>query len=326
MNNALLRAENLAVSYETRAGLWRRRPLRALADVSFDLAEDEILGIVGESGCGKSTLARAAMMLIRPSGGRVLLEGKDLAGLPAEALRGRRRAMQMIFQDPLASLNPRMIACDIVAEPLRAFEPELTAAMRRERALDMMSKVGLPKSAASRYPHEFSGGQAQRLGIARALIAGPKLLVCDEPVSALDVSVQAQILNLLADIRAQRKLGALFISHDLSVVRSLSGRVMVLYLGRVMEIGPADLMFRSPLHPYTRGLLASAPPLDARAAKKWKPPVLSGEPPSPLSPPSGCVFRGRCPFAMPQCARQIPPLENSGGGRQVACVRWREIS
>ena len=324
--NPLLRAENLTVTYKARVGFFVQRSLHALSQVSFDLAKDETLGIVGESGCGKSTLARAVMFLIRPAGGRVLLDGEDLSILPSRELQKRRRIMQIIFQDPLASLNPRMTACDIVAEPLRVFAPELTVAARRERALELMDKVGLPQSAAARYPHEFSGGQAQRIGIARALILAPRLLVCDEPVSALDVSVQAQILNLLTDIRAQQKLGMLFISHDLSVVRASSGRVMVLYLGRVMETGAADNLFCAPLHPYTRGLLASAPPLDANAARAWKPPTLSGEPPSPLSPPSGCVFRGRCPHAKSQCAEQIPSLEDAGDNRQVACIRWREIS
>ena len=325
MTPILLKAENLTVAFSARVGFFASRPLRALTDASFALESGETLGIVGESGCGKSTLARAVLRLIPPTSGRVFLEGEDLAELPPEALRRRRGKMQMIFQDPLASLNPRMTAAEIVAEPLRALAPELPARRRRERALELLSRVGLPGTAAGRYPHEFSGGQAQRIGIARALISSPKLLVCDEPVSALDVSVQAQILNLLADIRARRALGALFISHDLSVVRSLSGRVMVLYLGRVAEIGAADALFRAPLHPYTRGLLSSAPPLDPDAARRWSPPVLTGEPPSPLNPPSGCVFRLRCPHAKKECAEKIPELEDSGDGRQVACIRWREI-
>ena len=323
MTTALLQVENLSVTFAVRAGLFSSRPLHALTAASFALAENETLGIVGESGCGKSTLARAVMMLIRPSGGRVLLDGEDLEALPAEALRRRREKMQMIFQDPLTSLNPRMTAVEIVAEPLRVFAPSLSAAERRRRALDLMGRIGL--AAAARYPHEFSGGQAQRIGIARALISSPRMLVCDEPVSALDVSVQAQILNLLADIRAHRKLAMLFISHDLSVVRSLSGRVMVLYLGRIMEIGDADAMFRAPLHPYTQGLLKSAPPLDPQAARKWTPPTLSGEPPSPLNPPSGCVFRRRCPHAKKECAEAVPHLEDSGDGRRVACIRWRQL-
>ena len=325
MSATLFKAEKLSVVFPTRTGLFSSRPLRALTDASFELESGETLGIVGESGCGKSTLARAALRLIPPTSGRVFLEGEDLAKLPPRELRKRRKRMQMIFQDPLASLNPRMTAAEIVAEPLRAFAPELTARRRRERALDLLARAGLSASAAGRYPHEFSGGQAQRIGIARALISAPDLLVCDEPVSALDVSVQAQILNLLSDIRARENLGTLFISHDLSVVRALSGRVMVLYLGRVAEIGAADAIFRAPLHPYTRGLLASAPPLEPALARKWVPPVLTGEPPSPLHPPSGCVFRGRCPHAKKECAEKIPELEDSGDGRKVACIRWREI-
>ena len=325
MTSELLKAESLSVAFSARVGLFASRPLHALTEVDFGLAAGETLGIVGESGCGKSTLARAVMRLIPPTRGRVLLEGEDLGMLRPEALRKRRGKMQMIFQDPLASLNPRMTAAEIVAEPLRVFAPALSATARRERALELMARAGLPRSAAGRYPHEFSGGQAQRIGIARALVSDPRLLVCDEPVSALDVSVQAQILNLLAEKHSALRLGMLFISHDLSVVRALSGRVMVLYLGRVMEIGEADAMFRAPLHPYTRGLLASAPPMNPGAAKKWKPPTLTGEPPSPLNPPSGCVFRRRCPHARPECAEAIPKLEDSGDGRQVACIRWREL-
>ena len=325
MTPPLLRVENLTVVFSARAGFFASRPLRALTDARFIVETGETLGIVGESGCGKSTLARAVLQLIPPTSGRVFLEGEDLAALPPDALRMRRGKMQIIFQDPLASLNPRMTAAEIVAEPLRALAPELSARERRERALELLSRAGLPGTAAGRYPHEFSGGQAQRIGIARALVSSPKLLVCDEPVSALDVSVQAQILNLLAEIRARRALGTIFISHDLSVVRSLSERVMVLYLGRVAEIGAADALFRAPLHPYTRGLLASAPPLDPDAAREWKPPVLTGEPPSPLNPPSGCDLRRRCPHAKQQCAEKIPELEDSGDGRQVACIRWREI-
>lgn len=325
MKTALLKTEKVTVTFQARTGLLSSRPLHALTEVCFELAEGEVLGIVGESGCGKSTLARTAMFLIRPSSGRVLMDGENLSELPPKIMQKRRRDFQMIFQDPLASLNPRMTACDIVAEPLCVFAPKLSVAERRAQALELMLKVGLPKSAAARYPHEFSGGQAQRIGIARALISAPRLLVCDEPVSALDVSVQAQIINLLSDIRTQRNLSALFISHDLSVVRALSERVMVLYLGRVMEIGAADEIFRAPLHPYTKGLLASAPPLDVDAARKWQPPTLSGEPPSPLNPPSGCVFRLRCPHAKPICSEQVPPLRDSVKGQQVACIRWQEI-
>ena len=321
----LLKAQDLGVTFSARTGWLSSRPLHALTGVNFELAADETLGIVGESGCGKSTLARAALHLIMPSTGRVWLAGEDLGELSPPELRRRRGRMQMIFQDPLASLNPRMTAAENAAEPLRASTPELSARERDERALAMLARTGLSRAAAGRYPHEFSGGQAQRIGIARALISAPELLVCDEPVSALDVSVQAQILNLLAELREQRSLATLFISHDLAVVRSQSERVMVLYLGRIMEIGSADSLFRAPLHPYTRGLLSSSPPLDPIAARRWKPRVPVGEPPSPLAPPSGCVFRRRCPHAKPECAARVPPLEDSGDGRRVACLRWREI-
>jgi len=321
----LLSVENLTVAYRVRTGVFASKPLRALTAVSFSLRAGETLSIVGESGCGKSTLARAVLRLLAPrdeTAGRVTLDGEDLSCLPAEALRARRRSMQMVFQDPLASLNPRMTAGRIVAEPLSVAEPRLTADERRARAVAMLEQTGLPPAAAHKYPHEFSGGQAQRIGIARALITAPRLLVCDEPVSALDVSVQAQILNLLADLRAGG-LAQLFITHDLSVARAISDRVLVLYLGRVMEVAPAAELFANPRHPYTQGLLASAPPPTPQAARAWQPPPLTGEPPSPLNPPSGCVFRLRCPRAAAECAQQIPPLETTADGRQVACIKWR---
>jgi len=323
----LLAVENLSVAYRVRTGLFSAAPLRALTAVSFAVGAGETLGVVGESGCGKSTLARAVLRLLAPrdeTGGRVLLEAEDLARLSPEELRARRRVMQMVFQDPLASLNPRMTAGRIVAEPLRVFAPELSAAERMARAVEKLAQTGLPRAAAHKYPHEFSGGQAQRIGIARALITAPRLLVCDEIVSALDVSVQAQILNLLADLRAAAGLALLFITHDLSVARAISDRVLVLYLGRAMEIAPAAALFANPRHPYTQGLLASAPPPTPQAARRWQPPPLTGEPPSPMAPPSGCVFRRRCPRARPECAAQIPPLETTADGRQIACLRWRE--
>jgi len=329
MNTAapLLSVENLSVAYRVRTGLFSSRRLRALSAVSFGLARGETLSVVGESGCGKSTLARAVLRLLAPhdqTAGRVRLESEDLSELPSAQMRARRRALQMVFQDPLASLNPRMTAGRIVAEPLGVFAPHLSAAERLARAVDALAQTGLPPAAAHRYPHEFSGGQAQRIGIARALITEPRLLVCDEPVSALDVSVQAQILNLLTDLRAGGRLAMLFITHDLSVARAVSDRVLVLYLGRIMEIAPAAQLFAAPRHPYTQGLLASAPPPTPQAARNWRPPTLAGEAPSPLSPPSGCVFRLRCRRAKPQCAEQVPPLETADDGRQVACIRWRE--
>ena len=320
----LLSVQALTVAYRVRTGLFSSQPLHALSAVTFNLEQRETLGVVGESGCGKSTLARAVLGLVAPASGRVRLESEDLSKLPPARMRTRRRIMQMVFQDPLASLNPRMTAGRIVAEPLGVFAPHLTPAERLARALDMLARTGLPQSAAHRYPHEFSGGQAQRIGIARALITEPRLLVCDEPVSALDVSVQAQILNLLADLRAGGRLAMLFITHDLSVARAVSDRVLVLYLGRIMEIAPAAQLFAAPRHPYTQGLLASAPPPTPQAARNWRPPTLAGEAPSPLSPPSGCVFRLRCRRAKPQCAEQVPPLETADDGRQVACIRWRE--
>lgn len=313
-------------TFPIRGGLFRQHlSLKALDDVSFVVAEGETVGIVGESGCGKSTLGRCVLQLIRPDAGSVVFYGQDLMKLSHEDMRRRRQDLQIIFQDPLASLNPRMTVGQIITDPLRSFFPNLTRRERRLRALRSMDAVGLLPEMINRYPHEFSGGQAQRIGIARALITEPKLIVCDEPVSALDVSIQAQILNLLADLKAEFNLTLIFISHDLSVVRHVSDRILVLYLGRIVEIAPANQLYSAPKHPYTRALLTAVPLADPKKARERTIEGLVGEVPSPINPPSGCHFRTRCPYVIDECARVRPPLEQVSEGRFAACIRWREI-
>jgi oligopeptide transport system ATP-binding protein len=328
VSEALLRVERLAVHFPIAVGgLLRRRhlPLRAVDDVSFELHAGETLGIVGESGCGKSTLGRAVLRLIEPSAGRVVWLGNDLGALDAEALRRHRRAMQIVFQDPLASLNPRMTVGDIIAEPLITHEPGLGKAEIKARVREMLAKTGLLPQMINRYPHEFSGGQCQRIGIARAMILRPRLIVCDEPVSALDVSIQAQIVNLLMGLQREFGLALLFISHDLAVVRHISHRILVLYLGRIMELADRDALYRAPKHPYTKALISAVPLPDPRLERHKRRIVLAGDLPSPLAPPSGCVFRTRCPLAIELCAREVPPLERIAPAHQVACHRWREV-
>jgi oligopeptide transport system ATP-binding protein len=328
VSQALLKVQDLAVHFPVLVGgLLRRRyvPLKAVDGVSFELQPGETLGIVGESGCGKSTLGRAVLRLIEPSAGRVVWLGNDLGSLDAEALRRHRCAMQIVFQDPLASLDPRMTIGDIIAEPLLTHEPGLARAAVRARIKDMLAETGLSPQMINRYPHEFSGGQCQRIGIARAMILRPKLIVCDEPVSALDVSIQAQIVNLLMRLQREFGLSLLFISHDLSVVRHISHRILVLYLGRMMELADRDALYRAPKHPYTKALISAVPIPDPRLERQKQRIVLAGDLPSPLAPPSGCVFRTRCPLAIELCAREVPRIEQIAPGHQVACHRWREV-
>ena len=322
----LLRIENLSKSFMVGGGMFRPRlELKALQDISFTVQQGETLGIVGESGCGKSTLGRCILQLLRPESGRVLWLGQDLAALGGEQMRRKRRDLQIIFQDPLASLNPRMTVGEIVSDPLKTLRPEINARQRRQRVMDILEAVGLQPEMINRYPHEFSGGQAQRIGIARALISEPKLIVCDEPVSALDVSIQAQILNLLSDLKDQFGLTLIFISHNLSVVRHVSDRILVLYLGRIMELAAGDLLYEDPKHPYTKALLTAVPIADPKRARARGIEALQGEIPSPINQPSGCPFRTRCRYATTACAETRPQLEMTGDGRQVACLRWREI-
>lgn len=319
--SALLAVRDLAVHYSLTGGWPFRRPaqLRALDGVSFDLGNGETLGVVGESGCGKSTLARALLGLVEPSAGQVLWRGANLLPLDDRGNRGKRRALQMVFQDPLGSLDPRMTAGEVVAEPLRSFEPWLKRDMREVRVAKMLELVSLTRSMINRYPHEFSGGQCQRLGIARAMISEPEVLIADEAVSALDVSVQAQIINLLVRLQREMGLAMLFISHNVAVVRHVSHRILVMYLGRIVEAGPAEALCSSPLHPYSQALIAAVPVPHWQHRSRRRPLPLQGDPPSQLQPPSGCAFRDRCPIAVPRCAVEPPALRAAPGDRVVAC-------
>lgn len=294
--------------------------LKAVDGVSFDLYEGETLGIVGESGCGKSTLARAIIRMIPSSAGQVLWMGNDdILAMSKSALQEKRKDVQMIFQDPLASLNPRMTIGQIIAEPLKTHYPETSKEDVVERVKTVMKKVGLLTNQINRYPHEFSGGQCQRIGIARALILEPKLIICDEPVSALDVSIQAQVINLLVELQQEMGLSLIFIAHDLSVVRHISTRIMVLYLGNVAEVSVADDLYDNPRHPYTQALISAVPIPDPVKERNKKVILLEGDMPSPINPPSGCVFRTRCPKADAVCAQEKPTLLSDASGHWVAC-------
>ncbi len=316
----LLEARGLEVGYGVPgAGLFSgRRMLPIVRDCSLSLDEGRTLGVVGESGCGKSTLGRALIRLIEPSGGQVLWRGEDMAGWSPEALRRRRAEFQIIFQDPVAALDPRMTLGRIVTRPLATFEPGLSRAEMRARAVEALGLVGLSADFADRYPHELSGGQAQRVGIARALIARPRLIICDEPVSALDVSIQAQVINLLMDLQERLGLALVFISHNLAVVRHISHEIMVMCLGRVVEVAPRDAFYARPLHPYSAALMAAVPEPDPRREKGRVGQSLPGELPSVLNPPKGCVFASRCPKVQARCLEERPELRDFGG-RKAAC-------
>jgi len=324
----VLRVQDLAVHFKVREGMLfkaKTHVLKAVNGVSFELNAGETLGIVGESGCGKSTLARAILGLIKPNRGRVLWLGADLGKLDDETLRQKREDMQIVFQDPLAALDPRMTVRDIIAEPLWTFYPRIARVQVDERVRGMMKMVSLLPSHVNRYPHEFSSGQCQRIGIARALVLNPKLVVCDEPVSALDVSIQAQIVNLLKDLQKKLNLALVFIAHDLSVVKHISDRVMVMYLGRAMEISAKDALYKRPLHPYTHALIKAAPVPDPRIAREQSDTGLTGDMPSPLDPPAGCVFHTRCPYRVKRCDLEVPALRRMENGDWVACHCAEEL-
>ncbi|WP_342591902.1 oligopeptide/dipeptide ABC transporter ATP-binding protein [Jiella sonneratiae] len=327
MPETLLSIENLSTVFELRGRSLFAKPveLKAVSDVSFTLDEGETLGIVGESGCGKSTLGRSLLRLIEPTAGRIVWQGRNLTELSDTEMRKARRDLSIIFQDPVASLDPRMNVGKIIEEPLKVAEPSLGRGERRRRVEKVMEEVGLAPQMINRYPHEFSGGQAQRIGIARAIVTEPKLIVCDEPVSALDVSIQAQIVNLLKSLKQRMGLTLIFISHDLSVVRLVSDRILVLYLGRIVEIGPRREVFQNPGHPYTRALLSAAPIPDPKIARSRARTALEGDPPSPINPPSGCAFRTRCPIARDVCAEAPPPLFTVGADHRAACLFWEEV-
>ena len=319
MSVPVLEARSLSVGYRLPGGLLSApRFLPIVHEVSFRLEAGRTLGIVGESGCGKSTLGRALLHLLPPSGGQALWAGDDPAAMGREALRRRRAEMQIIFQDPVAALDPRMTLGRIVTRPLATFEPGLSRAQMQERAVEALRLVGLSADFVGRYPHELSGGQAQRVGIARALIARPKVIVCDEPVSALDVSIQAQVVNLLMELQERLGLALVFISHNLAVVRHISHEVMVMCLGRVVEQAPRDAFYDRPLHPYAQALKAAVPEPDPVAERLRRGTALQGELPSVHAPPPGCVFAGRCPRVQPLCRSERPALRDFGG-RQAAC-------
>jgi len=317
---ALLAVHNLKVHFPVKHGLFSRvrQYVKAVDDVSFSIEPGETLGLVGESGCGKTTLGRASVRLVEPTFGSIVFEGDDLAGLTRKALRGRRRGFQIIFQDPYGSLNPRMSVEEIIGEALDVHRLAQNGFGRRQRISDLLQAVGLDPVYARRYPHEFSGGQRQRIGIARALAVEPKLIVCDEPVSALDVSVQAQIINLLQDLQQARGIAYLFIAHDLAVVEHMSRRVMVMYLGKIVELANAKSISRAPRHPYTQALISAVPVVDPDSKRQRI--VLPGDVPSPIDPPSGCLFHPRCPLAQfPRCQAEVPLLREVSPGHWAAC-------
>jgi oligopeptide transport system ATP-binding protein len=316
---SLLEIKNLKVFFPVKHGLFSRvkAHVKAVNDVSFTIEPGETLGLVGESGCGKTTLGRAIVKLVKPTDGTIQFAGEDVVQLKGAALKRTRRGLQMIFQDPVGSLNPRMTVEQIIGEALDIHKLADDFASRRKRVRELLVAVGLNETHAERYPHEFSGGQRQRIGIARALAVEPRLIVCDEPVSALDVSVQAQIINLLQDLQQEHGLAYLFIAHDLAVVKHISRRVMVMYLGKIVELGSAKGVVEEPRHPYTQALISAVPVVDPDSKRQRV--LLPGDVPSPIDPPSGCPFHPRCPIAEARCKVEVPPLRELAPGHWAAC-------
>ena len=316
MSDTLLEVRNLKQYFPVRAGLMKTIPLKAVDDVSFTIGRGETLGLVGESGCGKTTVGRTILRLYEPTGGEVIFDGEPVT---AKNITHMRKQMQMVFQDPYSSLDPRMTVEDIIGEPLDVHKLYASRAERREKILKLMATVGLNAEHATRYAHEFSGGQRQRIGIARALAVNPKFIVCDEPVSALDVSIQAQVINMFEELQEKLGVAYLFIAHDLLVVRHISKRIAVMYLGKMVEIADADDLNENPIHPYTESLLSAVPIPDPKTARERQRIVLTGDVPSPLNMPTGCPFRTRCRYATEQCAAECPTLTDRGNGHLVAC-------
>jgi len=321
-NNAMVEVKDLKMYFPITRGLFRRKvaDIKAVDEISFTIRKNETLGLVGESGCGKTTTGRCILRLYNPTSGSIFFNGKDISQMPERKLKELRRNMGSIFQDPFGSLNPRQTAGSIVGDPLKIHNMAAGKELRAKVA-DLFKLVGLDPSMMDRVPHEFSGGQRQRIGIARALACSPQLVICDEPISALDVSIQAQIINLLEELQAKLGLTYLFIAHDLAVVQHISDRVAVMYLGRIMELTDSTELYENPLHPYTKALLSAIPIPDPRAERSRQRIVLKGEVPSPVMPPSGCHFHPRCQIAIPECAAARPSLRDVGNGHFVACIR-----
>ncbi len=323
-NSAIVEVRGLKKYFPIYSGLFAQRVegwVRAVDDVSFSIRRGETLGLVGESGCGKTTTGRCILQLDRPTAGEVLFEGQNLVRMADAALRPLRRQMQIVFQDPYSSLNPRMTVGQILSEPIRVHRISPDGRRYEDRVAELLSVVGLNPLMAGRYPHELSGGQRQRVGIARALALEPKFIVCDEPISALDVSIQAQILNLLEELQERFGLTYLFIAHDLSVVRHISDRIVVMYLGKVVEIADRQELYENPLHPYTKALLSAVPIPDPLVEARRERVVLGGEVPSPLNPPHGCIFHSRCPIAVEECSQRVPEIREVRPNHQAACIR-----
>jgi peptide/nickel transport system ATP-binding protein len=314
----LLEIKNLKTYYPVKGGFFRRTVgnVKAVDNISFEIRKGETLGLVGESGCGKSTAGRTILRLLKPTDGKIIFDGKDITSVSGKSLREIRRDIQMVFQDPYASLNPMQMVGDIIAEPIYNFEKKSKTELQIE-VIDLLGKVGLPEEAYYKYAHEFSGGQRQRIGIARALAVRPKLIIADEPVSALDVSVQSQVLNLLKDLQGEFDLTFLFIAHDLSVVKHMSDRIGVMYLGNMVEISTKDSLYAEPLHPYTQALISAIPSPDPRRKKERI--ILKGDVPSPINPPTGCPFHPRCPMAIDECSKHKPVLKEVKPSHRVAC-------
>ncbi len=320
--STFLKVENLIKNFPVHGGFWGREvaSVKAVQDVSFELKKGQTLGLVGESGCGKSTLGRCILRLIEPTSGKVIFNDTDVTKASAKEMRALRRKMQIVFQDPFASLNPRMTIGEILKEPLIIHDLFESEKDRMDRLHQLLELVGLRKESLSRYPHEFSGGQRQRVGIARALAVDPELIICDEPVSALDVSIQAQVINLLMELQQKLGLSYIFIAHDLKVVEFISDQVAVMYLGKIVELSSADEIYQNPQHPYTKALLASIPVPDPRKRKDHTQ-ILKGDIPSPISPPSGCHFHPRCPIATPDCKEINPSLDIKSAEHSVRCIK-----
>ena len=323
-NRPLVEVKNLKEYFDINMGFFRSKPLKAVDDVSFTINKGETLGLVGESGCGKTTVGRTILHLYKPTAGEVIFDGKPIK--TKQDIQEFRKKATMVFQDPYSSLNPRMTVSDIVGEPLDVHKLYSSKKERQERILELMGHVGLNSEHASRYAHEFSGGQRQRIGIARALAVNPEFIVCDEPVSALDVSIQAQVINMFDDLQEKLGLTYLFIAHDLLVVRHISDRIAVMYLGKMVELAEADEIYNHPLHPYSQSLLSAVPVPDPKIARANQRIALSGDIPSPLNAPSGCPFRTRCRYATEACAQSMPPFEEVAPGHFVACHRVKEIN